>query len=45
MPVLVKTWEDKPGLIDELLSTVREGRRRSSNSSTSGVGLGLREHN
>ena len=43
MRVLVKSWGDKPGLIDELLSAVREGRRLSSESNTSGVRLGLRE--
>ena len=43
MTALLKTWGNKPELRDELVSAVREGRRQSSNSNRSGVGMGSRE--
>ena len=43
MTALLKTWGNKPELRDELISAVSEGRRQSSNSNRSGVGMGSRE--
>ena len=43
MTALLKAWENKPELIDEFISAVSEGRRQSSISSRSGVGMGSRE--
>ena len=40
MTALLKTWGNKPELRDELMSG---GRRQSSISSRSGVGMGSRE--
>ena len=44
MTALLKTWGNKPELRDELISAVSDGRRQSSISSRSGVGMGSREH-
>ena len=43
MTALLKAWGNKPELIDEFISAVSEGRRQSSISSRSGVGMGSRE--
>ena len=46
MTALLKTrgrGEGKPELRYELISAVRDGRRQSSNSNRSGVGMGSRE--
>ena len=40
---LLKAWGNKPELRDEFISAVSEGRRQSSISSRSGVGMGSRE--
>ena len=42
MTALLKTWGNKPALRDELISAVSDGRRQSSISSRSGVGMGSR---
>ena len=39
MTALLKAWGNKPELRDEFISAVREGRRQSSISSRSGVGM------
>ena len=44
MTALLKTWGNKPELREELISAVSDGRRQSSISSRSGVGMGSREH-
>ena len=43
MTALLKAWGNKPELRDEFISAVSEGRRQSSISSRSGVGMGSRE--
>ena len=43
MTALLKTWGNEPELRDELISAVSDGRRQSSISSRSGVGMGSRE--
>ena len=43
MTALWKAWGNKPELRDEFISAVSEGRRQSSISSRSGVGMGSRE--
>ena len=43
MTALLKAWGNKPELRDEFISAVSEGRRQSSISSRSGVGIGSRE--
>ena len=43
MTALLKAWGNKPELRDELISAVSEGRRQSSISSRSGVGMESRE--
>ena len=43
MTTVLKTWGNKPEMRDELISEVSEGRRQSSISSKSGVGMGSRE--
>ena len=43
MTALLKAWGNKPELRDEFISAVIEGRRQSSISSRSGVGMGSRE--
>ena len=40
---LLKAWGNKPELREEFISAVSEGRRQSSISSRSGVGMGSRE--
>ena len=44
MTALLKAWGNYPELRDEFTSAVSEGRRQSSISSKSGVGMGSREH-
>ena len=43
MTARLKAWGNKPELRDEFISAVSEGRRQSSISSRSGVGMGSRE--
>ena len=43
MTALLKAWGNKPELRDKFISAVSEGRRQSSISSRSGVGMGSRE--
>ena len=43
MTALLKTWGNEPELRGELISAVSDGRRQSSISSRSGVGMGSRE--
>ena len=43
MTALLKAWGNKPELRDEFISAVSEGRRQSSISSRSGVGMRSRE--
>ena len=43
MTALLKPWRNKPELRDEFISAVSDGRRQSSISIRSGMGMGSRK--